>query len=157
MLENFVVMSPDAGGTQRAEAFKKKLIDVFEKHGEETKIGFVLGHKTRRKESEIEEYEIKQKNVLIVDDIIDYGNTLLKALKKLKEKGARKVYAYATHGLFTEGIEKLEKFDKIFVSDSVYVEPHEKIEVISVANLVGEAIFRIIKGESLSQLFEVSK
>jgi len=166
-LENLSIMSPDAGGTSRAKAFRNKLIEIFTTK-EKNKIhsndfDLVIGYKTRPKEGEVsEEYEIvgdvKDKNILIVDDIIDSGNTLIKALKKVKERGAKRIYSYATHGLFTEGIDKLaNEFDRIFVSDTIYVEPNEKLEVISVANLIGEAIFRTIKGQSLSELFELKK
>lgn len=160
-LENLVIMSPDSGGVSRAELFKNKLAEK----GISSELAF--GYKTRPKPGEVGKYNvlgnISNKNILIIDDIIDSGNTLLKAWEKLKKKGAKKVWAYATHGLFTEGVEKLtNKFDKILVSDSVYIENKKpisqgKLEIISLSELFGEAIYRTAVGESLSKLFEIKK
>ncbi len=151
-LQNLVVMSPDAGGGKRAEAFAKRI-------GVE---GIAIGHKTREKAGEVSKLQvigdIEDKNILIVDDIVESGGTLIKAYKALKEGGAKKVYAYCTHGLFTKGTEELTKnFDLIIVGDSFIrpgLELAEKVNVVSFADLFAEAIFRINDGLSLSQLFE---
>jgi len=154
-LENLVIMSPDTGGAPRAKSFKKKL--------ENKKIiaELAMGYKERPKPGEIgERYvvlgDVKDKDVLIVDDIIDSGGTLIKAAEELRKRGAKKIWAYATHGLFTEGVGKLTAvFDKVMVSDTIYVEPpYEKLEVISLTNLVGEAIYRNAKGLPLSEMFK---
>jgi ribose-phosphate pyrophosphokinase len=97
--------------------------------------------------------DIKDKHCLILDDIIDTGNTLIKTVNVLKQGGARKVLAYGTHGLFTEGFEKFSPFDSVIIRDTVYQELQEKLEVISMIDLFGEAIYRTFVGESLSSLF----
>jgi ribose-phosphate pyrophosphokinase len=151
MFEDLVIMSPDGGGAKRAEAFAKVLgvSDV------------VVGHKSRDKPGSIASMkmlgDVKGKNVLIVDDMIDSGGTLVEAAKEAKREGAKKLYAYATHGLFTKGISALvDVFDGLFIGDTLPVEKHEKIEVISFAALFAEAIHRINEGHSLSELFEKS-
>jgi len=152
-LKNLAVVSPDAGGADRAKAFRKKL----------RKLGIdcalVVGSKERPEEGEVGELMvsegIKGKNVLIVDDIIDSGNSLIKLSKRLREKEVNKIYAYCTHALFTEGVEKItNEVDLMLVSDTLLVPKHEKIEVVSLADLFAEAIYRIEKGLSLSELFE---
>lgn len=154
-LTNLVIMSPDSGGATRAENFKNRLKDL----GIET--GLAIGYKNRPMPGEIsrDKYavlgEVSGKNILMLDDIIDSGNTLITAVNKSRELGAKKIWAYATHGLFTEGIDKVVcSFDKVLVSDTLSTVPHERLEVISMTGLVGEAIFRTVRGDSLSSLFE---
>jgi len=151
VLENAVIMSPDVGGAKRARSFAKR--------ANIRKI--VVGDKNREEDGEVESIQIigdvKGKNVLMVDDIIDSGNTLIQACDACKKQGAEKVYAYATHGLFTTGTEKLTGcFDLIIVGDT-FPNPNlkdEKIIVVSFADLFAEAIYRINEGESLSALFD---
>lgn len=148
-LNNLVVMSPDAGGASRAESFAKRL-GVKE---------VVIGYKTRKNAGEVSELrisgEVNGKDIIIIDDIVDSGGTLMKASQVAREKGARKVYAYCTHGLFTKGTEELTKnFDIFFVSDTVKQENKEGLEIISLAPLFAETIYRMSHGESLSALFE---
>lgn len=151
LLEGLVVMSPDAGGTGRARGFANRL-------GVKK---IVIGSKYRPKEGEVgEDYEIigdvGGKDVLMIDDMIDSGDTLVKASDAARKGGAKKVYAYGTHGLFTENAREIlsQKLDLVMTSDSIYQPPHQKIEVISLADLFAEAIYRTNEGESLSQLFE---
>jgi ribose-phosphate pyrophosphokinase len=149
ILDNLVIMSPDAGGAKRATSFAKTL----------GKNEVAFGYKSRPVEGEVDELKIlgnvKDKNVLIVDDIVDSGNTLVKASQAAREQGAKKVYAFCTHGLFTQGVEKLtSNFDKFFVGDTIKQDPHSNLEIISFAPLLAEAILRISKGQSLSALFE---
>ena len=149
-LKNLIIMSPDAGGASRAKAFANKLgvKDI------------VVGYKYRKSEGEVSEFkiigEVQDKDVLIVDDIVDSGNTLIEAAKKLREEGARKVYAYCTHGIFSENArEKIRnELDLMMVSNSIYQPEHEKIEVISLNDFFAEAIYRTNEGKSLSELFE---
>jgi ribose-phosphate pyrophosphokinase len=147
--EDLVIMSPDTGGAKRAEAFAKRL----------GKNDVAFGYKSRPVEGEVDQLKIlgdvKDKNVLIIDDIVDSGNTLIKASQAAKEQGAKKVYAYCTHGLFTEGVERVtSNFDKFFIGDTVKQESNNNLEIISFAPLLAEAILRISKGQSLSALFE---
>jgi len=149
ILENLVIMSPDAGGADRAKSFAKRMGTEY----------FVIGYKYRKTAGEVTEFkllgDVNEKNVLIIDDMIDSGNSLVEASKKAKEHGSKKVYAYATHGLFSENAkEKLTKeFDRIFVSNSIPQQNYENIESVSLVDLFSEAIYRTNEGLSLSELF----
>lgn len=149
ILENLVVMSPDVGGSARANSFANKL-------GIED---IAIGVKKRKMAGEVDSLKIigdvEGKNLILVDDIVDSGNTIIKACKVAKKQGAKKVYGYCTHGLFTEGIDKVaDNFDLFFVGDTIAQKTHPKIEIISFAPLFAEAIYRITNGESLSALFD---
>ena len=149
LLENLVVMSPDIGGAARAQAFAKRL----------DQDSIAIGYKMRPKAGEVKTIrilgEVRGKQVLMVDDIVDSGNTLVKAAAAVRQKGAKRVYAYCTHALFTEGIEKVaEAFDRVFISDTLKTPPHAKVEVISLVPLFADAIHRTNEGLSLSKLFE---
>jgi ribose-phosphate pyrophosphokinase len=150
-LEDVMVMSPDAGGTERASALSKKLGGTGD---------IAVGYKRRVEAGKVADLKIlgdvRGKNVFVVDDIIDSGGTLVKACEALKDGGARNVYAYATHGIFTKGTEHLTAcFDKVFVSDTLIRDGSQNgVEVIPFAPLFAEAIYRIHMGESLSQLFD---
>ncbi len=74
-----------------------------------------------------------------------------------KKKRAKKIYAYGTHGLFTEGTEKLKIFNKVFVSDTLCSPVSDNLEIVSLISLFGEAIYRTTMGESLSSLFDDEK
>jgi ribose-phosphate pyrophosphokinase len=150
--ENMVVMSPDVGGAKRARSFAKR--------AGVKKI--VIGDKNREEDGEVESIQIigdvKGKNVLMVDDIIDSGNTMIQSCEACRKQGAKKVYAYVTHGLFTEGIDKLTKcFDMLIVGDTVLspeMKMRDDLVVISFADLFAESIYRINEGKSLSELFD---
>jgi ribose-phosphate pyrophosphokinase len=151
ILDNLVIMSTDAGGAPRAKAFAKKL-GISE---------VAVGYKTREKSGEVESLkilgEIKDKNILIVDDIVDSGGTLIKACETARELGALKVYGYCTHGLFTEGVKKVtDNFDLFFIGDTLKLPeiPGPNTEIISFIPLFAEAIYRTSEGESLSELFD---
>ncbi len=148
-LESTVVLSPDAGGTRRAESFAKRL-------GSPHPIAFI--DKRRIKEGEVEEMrlvgDVKGKNVVIIDDIIDSGTTLLAAAKKLREHEARELYCYGTHGIFTKGTNELTSmFDRVITSNTHYQEGNS-VEVVDVSPVFAEAIFRAQEGLSISKLFE---
>src|SRR3989338_4964906 len=146
MLENLVIMSTDTGGAAGAKDYARKFgIDEV-----------AISYKTRPKSGEVGTIkilgEVAEKNVLIVDDMIDSGGTLAKAAQEAKKKGAKKLYAYSTLGLFTEGMEIVTPyFERVFVGDIIKLEkPHNKIEVISFTDLFADAIYRTSKGQSLS-------
>jgi ribose-phosphate pyrophosphokinase len=151
IINNLVIMSTDAGGASRAKAFAKKLgIDEI-----------AVGYKSREKANEVESLkilgDIKDKNVLIVDDMVDTGGTLIKACESARNAGALKVYAYCTHGLFSSGVRKVtDNFDLFFVGDTVKINETDlpNVEVISFIHLFAEAIKRTSEGESLSELFD---
>jgi len=98
------------------------------------------------------------KDVLIVDDIIDTGGSLIKAAQVFKDRGARSIWAFATHGLFSEGaVDAIEKsvIERVVVTDTVRSEySSEKVQVVSVARLIAEAIKRIRTNQSISALFD---
>jgi len=147
--KDFVVMSPDAGGAARAAAFAKKM-DIS---------NIVIGYKVRKEAGQIDDLKISgnvsEKNVFIVDDIVDSGETLIKAAQAARENGAKKVYAYCTHCLFTKGVDYVIKnFDKFYIGNTIKQEKHDNLEIISFANLFAETIYRISHGISLSALFD---
>lgn len=154
LLKNLVVVSPDVGGGKRAEGYK----DLLQAES------MAIGYKKRKVAGEIESIEltgdIKDKNVLIVDDIIDSGGTLIETANAARKKGAKSVNVYGTHGLFTKGLGYLadsEDIDLLMVGDTIPLKnigKHPKIEKVSFVELFAEAIHRINKGESLSELFE---
>ncbi len=151
ILKNLVIMSTDAGGASRAKAFAKKL-DVSE---------IAVSYKSREKEGEVESLkilgEIKDRNVLIIDDMVDSGGTLIKAVEAARANGAIKVYGYCTHGLFTESLAKVsDQFDLFFIGDTLKLSepPKDNVRIISFAPLFAEAIYRTSEGESLSELFQ---
>jgi ribose-phosphate pyrophosphokinase len=148
IMKNCVILSPDVGGAKRVESFAKRFVieDI------------ALGHKSRPKAGEVgKNYkligDVKDKNVIIVDDIIDSGNTLVRAAEECKKQGALKIYAYGTHGLFTKGT-NLENIERIFTTDSVYRGNDKNVEVISLVDLFSEVIYRVNEGKSLSELFD---
>jgi len=152
LLNNLVVVSPDAGGGKRVESFQKRLA----KDGIISEMA--ICYKRRARENEVEEIKImgdvRGKNCFVVDDIIDTGGTLIKTGLALKEQGAERVCAYGTHGLFSDGTGKFGVFDKIMASDTLVAEKSDNFEVVSMTELFGEAVYRTIIGASLSSLFE---
>jgi ribose-phosphate pyrophosphokinase len=152
-LNNLVVVSPDVGGIKMARAYAKRfgaglaIVDKRRRSPEATEVMHILG-------------EVEGKNVLLVDDIIATGSSLVEAAKALKKNKAEKIFACVTHGILSGNAhEKIENscIDKLFISDSIPL-PEEKensqIEVVSLGSLFGEAIKRIHKEESISVLFD---
>lgn len=149
-LENLAILSPDAGGVSRAKNFAQKM-------GTKHPICFI--YKQREKAGEIKEMQlvgdVKGLDILIVDDIVDSGNTQCNAAKLLKENGARELYCYSTHGIFTKGVEELSKhFNRIMVSNTHNKNNYPNVEMIDVSPVFAEAIYRAQKGISISSLFE---
>ena len=152
-LKDLVIVSPDAGGVERARMFSKRI------HA-----GLAIGDKRREKANVAEIMhiigDVKDKNVIIVDDIIDTAGTLYETIKALKKNGAKSIYALCTHGIFSgRAIEKIENspVEKIFVTDTVPLKNDKlkcnKIEVLSVSKLFAEAIDSIHEETSVSKLF----
>lgn len=153
----FVVASPDRGGGPRASKYATLL-------GQDD---YVIFDKSRPKPGEVSANvkiigDVTDKDVLFVDDMIDTGGTIIADAKAAKVAGARKVYAFATHGLFSkDALTKLYEsdIDLVMVTDTVYQEPkrlidglHGKIEVISIDELLGKAINNVFESKSLSAL-----
>jgi ribose-phosphate pyrophosphokinase len=104
--------------------------------------------------------EVSKKNCILIDDICDTAGTLTNAATALKNKNAKSVYAYITHGVLSNpAIERIEKspIDKMIITDSILprddVIKSDKIEILSIAPLIGEAIGRITDNRSVSSLF----
>lgn len=151
-LSDLVIASPDIGGTKRARAFADKL------HSE-----IVISDKHRVKANEVAEMRIignvEGKNVIIVDDMIDTGNTLVKAAQLMIDSGAKSVRALATHPVFSEdAIKNLEnsKLEEIVVCDTIPLKKRSsKIKVLSISTLFAKAIHNVYEHESISSLFNM--
>jgi ribose-phosphate pyrophosphokinase len=150
--ENLTIVSPDAGGVERARAFAKKL-----------DAGLVIVDK-RRVEANVAETmnvigDVAGRTCVIVDDIVDTAGTLVGAVKALRDKGATRVLGCFTHAVLSgPALERIEKSDleHLIVTDSIpsgTKAQNPKITVLSVASLLGEAIARIHSNSSVSSLF----
>lgn len=152
---NMVVVSPDVGGTKRAEKFS----NLLGKTGGD----IAIVHK-RRQEAGMSEAlavvgDVDGKDALLVDDIIDTAGTMTNAARLLKNNGARSIRIAATHGLFTPpALDRIEDspIDQVFVTDTIRlsdeVRSHPKIVVVTIAHLLAEAIRRMHTGEPVSEL-----
>lgn len=152
--DDFVVVSPDVGGVVRAQSYAKRLTKTAE---------LAVINKEREVPNRIRKMnligDVKGKIALIVDDIIDTCGTLSGAADLLMESGAREVYAVATHGLLSGKANETisgSSIRKVFITDTISIDRNlsEKVEIVSVGEIFGEAIQRIEEGESLSALFE---
>ena len=104
---------------------------------------------------------VKDKTCIIVDDIIDSGGTIVNAAKALKDKGAKDVYVYITHGVLTgESVDKIKKsvIKNLVITDTIdnqdKIKKVKNIEVLPISSLMGEAIKRISNSTSVSDLFK---
>ncbi len=148
--DNFVVVSPDAGGVERARLFAKKMgwpLAIIDKRRDQPNVAevvHVIG-------------DVKGKRAFILDDMIDTAGTLVKSAKALLENGAVEVYAAATHPVFSgPAHERIESSDlvEVIVTDTIPLRKEfTKVKVLSIAHLLGEAIRRIHHEESVSSLF----
>jgi ribose-phosphate pyrophosphokinase len=149
-LKNAVVVSPDMGSAVKAKSYAGRL-----------GLNVVLTDKERKKAGVVGEMtivgDIKDKNALIVDDMIDTAGTLCRSAEILKQRGAKQIYACATHGIFSKDAkERINNsfLDKVIVTDSIPQDKDGKIEIVSLTDLFAEAIYRISHGESISELFK---
>ena len=147
-----VVLSPDIGSNKLSQSYAKKL-----------GIGFALIDKRRSRHNQSEVAHLvgnlEHRHVLIIDDMIDTAGTISNAAEVAKEKGALSVTVAATHGVLSgESIERLsgENIDKVFLSDTITIPENKrfkKLTIVSSAQIFADAINRIHKGKSVSQLF----
>jgi ribose-phosphate pyrophosphokinase len=151
--ENVVMVSPDAGGTERARAFAKRL---------ECTLAVIDKRRTGPNVAEVMHLigDVRGKIAIILDDMIDTAGTLTQAAKALKENGASAIYACATHGVLSgPAIERINNSDieEIVLTDTIPIGDKEqqssKVRMLSVADLLAEAIRRIHEDESVSSLF----
>ena len=151
--KNLIIVSPDVGGVVRARAIAKRVdcdLAIIDKRREKAGISEVMNVIG----------EVKNKNCILVDDICDTAGTLTNAASALKKNGAKSIFSYITHGVLSKpAIERIEasKIDKIIITDSILatdeVKQSQKIEQLSIASLIGEAIGRITENKSVSSLF----
>jgi ribose-phosphate pyrophosphokinase len=151
---NTVVVSPDIGGVVRARALAKQL---------DTPLAIVDKRRERAGESEVMNIigEVAGKSCILIDDIVDSGGTLCNAAEALLLKGAKDVTAYITHGVLSGGaVSRItaSKLKNLVITDSIQpteaVKVARNIRVIPIASLLGEAIGRTSREESVSSLFE---
>ena len=152
-IEDLVVVSPDAGGVERARAFAKRLgaslaiVDKRRPTANVSEVMNVIG-------------EIDGKTALLLDDMIDTAGTITQSAEALMKFGAKEVYACCTHGVLSgPAIERINSSEikELAITDTIPLPDagkySDKIKVLSTANLIGEAIKRIHYGESVSSLF----
>jgi len=153
-LNNLICVSPDVGGVERTRALSRKI-----------NVGIAIIDKRRPAPGKSEVMniigEVKNKTCVIVDDIIDSGGTIVNAAHALKNKGAKDVYVYITHAVLSgPAIERIEKSNikKLVTTDTIdnskKIRKSKKIEVISIAPMMSEAIKRISNSTSVSSLFK---
>lgn len=156
-IPDLTVVSPDVGGIKMARAFAKRLgadlilIDKRRPKPNQAEIMNIIG-------------EVRNRNILIVDDLIDTGGTFCGAVDALKKAGAKEIYGACTHPLLSgASLEKINasSVSKIFVTDTIApdgkLQKTTKLELLSVADLFGEAIVRGFNNQSISSLFDVDK
>ena len=148
--KNLVIASPDKGGVLRATAYAELL----------NANGVAIVYKERDiKQKNISASldligDVNNKDVLLVDDMIDTAGTLTGAVELLNKRGAKSISAAVTHGLFSPpGIERIKKsvLKEIFITDTIPQKSDRKIQVVSIAKLLAEAIKCISSGESISK------
>ena len=153
-LSDFVVVSPDVGGIKIARLYSNHLhmrlavVDKRRMGPEEIEVGFVIG-------------DVEGRNAIIIDDLIATGGSICQAARVLKEKGAKDIYLAATHPVLCgTAVEKLKEapIKEIAVTDTIPLNEDakglgSKIKVLTVSNLLGEAIKRIHTNTSISSMF----
>lgn len=153
-LKDLVAVSPDVGSIKMARAYAKRMsaglaiIDKRRVSPEKAEAMHIMG-------------EVEGKNVIIIDDLIATGSSLIEAVEALKKAGAKNIYAAITHGILSgpaiQRIDQCKGLEKLYISDSVPLteeKKNAKIQVLSVANLLAEAIKRTHHEESISCLFD---
>jgi len=152
-IKNLVIVSPDVGGIKMARAYAKRfeaplaIIDKRRVSGDDTEVMNILG-------------DIKRKNAIIVDDLVATASSLVEAAGALEKQGARDIYATITHPVLSgPAIKRINDspIKKLYVTNTIPVDDgkkHKKIEVLSIAPLLAEAIKRIHNEESVSCLFD---
>lgn len=152
-LSDIVVVSPDVGGVARARAFAKKLNDaplaIIDKRRQAHNVAEVMNVIG----------DVEGKTAVLVDDMIDTAGTICEGARILRQEGARQVYACATHAVFSPpAVERLSSgiFEEIIVTNTIPVSEEKRfaqLTVLSVANLLGETIWRIHEDSSVSSMF----
>ena len=160
-LHNPVVVSPDAGGVYRAKKFKEGLAHKYDMQD----IGLAMIVKQRARAGSVDQMDlvgdVKNCDCILVDDMIDTAGTLCKAADVLVANGARRVFAFASHGLLSgPGNDRIanSKMEEVVILNTIPTSPqreaNEKLTELSVAPLLAQAIFNIHAKKSISALFK---
>jgi ribose-phosphate pyrophosphokinase len=154
-LNNLTLVSPDAGGIERVLWYAKRL---------EKDIAMIDKRRTAPNVAKAMNIvgDVEGKDVIIIDDMIDTAGTLIEAAKTLKSHGAKKIYAFSTHGVFSgpaaKRIDSCEELEAVVVTDSIPLTDElksvNKIKVLSVADILSKAIHRTFNHDSVSSLFK---
>ena len=153
-IENLTLVSPDAGGVERVRWYAKRLerdIAMIDKRRTAPNIAKAMNIVG----------DVDGRDVVIIDDMIDTAGTLVEAAKTLKENGARRIYAMATHGLFSGPaavrIKECEELEAVIVTDTLPLAEEmkqvDKVHVLSTAEILSKAIHRTFNHDSVSSLF----
>ena len=152
-IEDLIIAAPDLGASKRASAYAKRL-----------GCDLAICHKHRPRANVVDSMtligDVKDKNVIIIDDIIDTAGTIVKAGQLMMDNGAKSVRAFATHAVCSgPAMERLDKsvFTEVVVTDSIPLNPEtasKKIRVVSTADLFADVIHRVESYESISSLFK---
>ena len=151
-INDLMMASPDVGGSKRASAYAKRL-----------GCDLAICHKQRSRANVVDSMtligDVKDKNVILVDDIIDTAGTIVKAGQVLMDNGAKSVRAFATHAVCSgPAMERLDNsvFEEVVVTDSIPLPNNasKKIKVVSTAPLFADVIHRVESYESISSLFK---
>jgi len=152
-IEDLVVVSPDVGGVARARAFAKMLNDaplaIIDKRRQAHNVAEVMNLIG----------DVEGMTAVLVDDMIDTAGTICEGARVLRENGARHVYACATHAVFSPpAVERLSSglFEEVIVTNSIPIAPDrqfDQLTMLSVANMLGETIWRIHEESSVSSMF----
>ena len=152
-IEDLIVVSPDVGGVVRARAVAKAL---------NTDLAIIDKRRPKANVAEVMNIigDVQGRTCLIIDDMIDTANTLCKAASALKERGAERVLAYATHAIFSgQAVDRINNsdIDQVVITDSIPLSAQAKqssrIRVVSIGGLIAETLRRINNEESVSYLF----
>jgi ribose-phosphate pyrophosphokinase len=149
-MENLVIATPDVGGSKRASSYSKYL-----------EVPMVICHKSRSKPNEVSDMkiigEVKGKDVLLVDDIVDTAGTITRAADLMKENEANSVRALASHAVMSDpASQRIDQsaLSEIIFTDSIpYTKKSEKVTILSMADMFAEAIHRVCCNESISTLY----
>jgi len=153
-LNNLICVAPDVGGVERTRALSRRI---------NSSIAIIDKRRPSPGQSEVMNIvgNVKGKNCVIIDDIIDSGGTIVNGVDALKEKGAKDIYVYITHAVLSgEAVNKIEKsqIKKLITTDTIdnskKIGKSKKIEIVSLAPMISEAMKRIANSTSVSSLFK---
>ena len=151
-LDNLVIATPDVGGTKRASRYATYL-----------GVPMVICHKSRKQANEVDEMKIigdvRGKDVLLVDDIVDTAGTITKAADLMKDNGAKSVRAMASHAVMSDPatlrVEKSGLSEIIFTDSIPYTKDCEKVTILSISEMFAEAIRLVVMNQSINTLYAI--